>query len=122
MRIIRRFYSRPLQAAAYFFCRGLRSRIILAIAVLLVFLLSLSILTQSVSASEHPERIKKVISIEIKSGDTLWAIATQYYTDEYDSISDYVTEIKATNHLHSDTIHSGNYLVIPYYTEANNSL
>ena len=53
--------------------------------------------------------------IEIKSGDSLWNIADEHMTDEYDSINDYVDDIMSVNKLTSDRIHAGEYLIIPYY-------
>lgn len=55
-------------------------------------------------------------SITIDNGDTLWSIAQQYMDSEhYDSVSDYVEEVKSMNALTDDVIHYGEYLVIPYY-------
>lgn len=59
--------------------------------------------------------VKQVISVEIEEGDTLWSIADHYYVPECGSIPAYIKEIKKTNHLTTDTIHAGCYLVIPYY-------
>lgn len=56
-------------------------------------------------------------SIQILPGDTLWTIAHTYMTDDYDSISDYITEIRAINHISGDGIHAGRYLMIPYQPE-----
>ena len=51
-------------------------------------------------------------SICIQSGDTLWDIACDNMTDEYDSIDEYIQLIKDTNGLKSDSIQAGQYLVI----------
>lgn len=58
---------------------------------------------------------KNCVSIRIEEGDTLWSIAEQFYVPECGSMKEYIKEIKKTNSLHSDLIHSGNYLLIPYY-------
>ena len=53
-------------------------------------------------------------SIELKSGDTLWGIAETYMDDSYESIEDYIDELKAINNLDSDDIHEGRYLMVAY--------
>nr|WP_294492289.1 LysM peptidoglycan-binding domain-containing protein [uncultured Mediterraneibacter sp.] len=53
-------------------------------------------------------------SIEIRPGDTLWAIAEENLTDDYDSVSEYVRVLKEINQLDSDEIHSGQNLIIAY--------
>lgn len=61
---------------------------------------------------------KYYTSIEIEEGDTLWSIASEYMSpDHYDSINDYIVEIKEMNGISSDTIHSGNHLIVSYYSE-----
>ena len=55
-------------------------------------------------------------SITVTSHDTLWSIAEEYMDEEhYDSITDYIREVKRMNSLTNDTIHYGQYLIIPYY-------
>ena len=67
-------------------------------------------------ASEHVDSYKYYTSLEIKSGDTLWGIASQYGTDGYNNLQEYVEEVKSLNNLKGDTIHSGQFLIIPYYS------
>ena len=55
-------------------------------------------------------------SITVASDDTLWSIAEKYMDeDHYDSITDYIGEVKRMNSLTDDVINYGEYLVIPYY-------
>lgn len=54
-------------------------------------------------------------TIEITSGDTLWDIAETYIDDNYDSVKEYVQELKDINHLDSDSIQDGQYLTVAYY-------
>lgn len=58
--------------------------------------------------------LKYYKSIEIQPGDTLWGIAEQYMTNEYNSIQEYIDELKEMNHLSSDQIHDSRYLMIAY--------
>ena len=68
------------------------------------------------NASEEDVCFKYYTSIEIEQGDTLWSIATEYMGSEYDSIQDYIEEVKELNQLGPDDIHTGQYLMIPYYS------
>ena len=70
---------------------------------------------RSTASKDHPS-YKYYTSIQIEKGDTLWSIADTYMTSEYDSIQDYIREIKELNHLGPDDIHAGQYLTIPYYS------
>ncbi len=65
--------------------------------------------------AEASNRCKSYTSIEIRPGDSLWSIASEHMTEEYESIQDYVSEIKSINGLGSDEIHAGRFLLIPYY-------
>lgn len=58
---------------------------------------------------------KYYTSIQIESGDTLWAIANEYITDEYADMNEYIREVCSINHISEDEIHAGQYIVVPYY-------
>lgn len=58
---------------------------------------------------------KSYTRIEIRPGDSLWSIASEHMSEEYESVQDYVREIKSLNGLGSDEIHAGRFLLIPYY-------
>lgn len=53
--------------------------------------------------------------IEISDGDSLWSIAKENMTEEYDSVYEYIEEVMEMNNLESDQIYSGQYLTIAYY-------
>lgn len=61
---------------------------------------------------------KSCTSIQIQQGDTLWSIASAYYVPECGTLKAYIKEIKKTNGLRGDSIHAGNYLLIPVYVPA----
>ena len=67
------------------------------------------------NAKADPERCKYYKSIQIHSGDTLWNIAEEYMTEDYESVSEYITEVKKINKLSSDQIQDSQYLTVPYY-------
>lgn len=58
---------------------------------------------------------KYYTSVTIEKGDTLWSIASEYMSPEYDGIEDYIMEVRTINHLYSDGIYAGEYLTVPYY-------
>lgn len=63
---------------------------------------------------EEPVNFKYYKSITIEQGDTLWGIAEEYMTDDYDSIEEYVYALKMLNKLDGDTIKAGDKIVIAY--------
>lgn len=57
-------------------------------------------------------------SITIENGDTLWSIAQEYMDAEhYDSINEYINEIRRMNALNNDDITYGRHLIVPYYED-----
>ena len=64
---------------------------------------------------EDPVSFKYYKSIEIVSGDTLWDLAETHMDDNYGCVQDYIDEVKDMNGLLDDSIHDGQYLMIPYY-------
>lgn len=54
-------------------------------------------------------------SITIEQGDSLWSIAQEYCTDEYESVHEYMSELKQVNDLNSETIHAGQHLLVAYF-------
>ena len=60
---------------------------------------------------------KYYTNIEIQPGDTLWDLAAEYMDDQYESRAAYVAEVRQINGIgDSDSIVSGEYLVMPYYS------
>lgn len=85
-----------------------KNMIICGILVLAIIFLAGTKIFASISHNDH----KNYMSIEINSGDTLWSIAEEYATDCGESIPEYIENIKDINHMVSDNITSGNYLII----------
>lgn len=95
-------------------------KIIKWIAITLIFLvivLTVIFTTKKATAKRDGYRVKQATSVEIQKGDTLWSIASIYISDEYDNINEYIAEIMFSNGLSSDTIHAGNYIIVPYYSD-----
>lgn len=96
-----------------------KAKLILAVAILILFTILPLLYFTAPKKTEQPSdsRTKSVISIQVKEGDTLWGIASQYYTEEYKSIPDYIKEVKESNHI-SDNIFIGQHLIIPLYKQS----
>lgn len=84
--------------------------------VLTCVLIGSSVGASSQSEAAQNESYKYYTSVEIERGDTLWNIAEQYITPEYASVQAYVDEIKEVNNLGDDEIHSGQYIMVPYFS------
>jgi len=87
--------------------------------IFIIIALTVIFTTKTATATNNNRRIKQVTSVRIQKGDTLWSIASKYMSCEYKDLNDYVEEIMLSNGLTSDKIHAGNYIIIPYYTDAN---
>lgn len=79
-------------------------------------LIGLGTFLGSSSKASNDNRYKYYTSVEIKNGDTLWDIASEYITEEYDSPQEYVAEVKSLNGMQGDSIRSGQFLIVPYYS------
>ena len=61
---------------------------------------------------------KYYTSVQVESGDSLWKLAEGFKDGHYGSTRDYVDEVVRINHLRDeDSIQSGQYLILPYYSE-----
>ena len=92
--------------------------LILMMTVCLVVTGSISVSGFRASAKDDSADVsyKYYKSITVNNHDTLWSIAEEYMDEEhYDSITEYIEEVKRMNSLTSDTIHYGEHLIIPYY-------
>ncbi len=91
-------------------------KLILCISILLVasiIIFGASGMNRDVSANTHNEKYFKCISVE--RDDTLWSIAKEYMSEEYDSVEDYIAEVMEINGLTSDTLYNGASIIVPYY-------
>lgn len=72
------------------------------------------IISRNVAAAAAAKQERYYTSIELKSGDSLWSIASAYHGDE--SVSDYVDELRKINNIINDEgLIAGRYLTIYYY-------
>ena len=91
--------------------------IAIIIMITLGVLLGTSMNTFASSEKDIASYHKYYASICIESGDTLWTIADEYIEGFHISKSDYIAEICEINGISEDTIHAGDYIVIPYYSQ-----
>ena len=81
-----------------------------------LFLVVLFVLPEKTAAAGDTGVVTYTItSVQIQEGDSLWSLATEYFTEEFSSVSNYITEIKRMNGLSSDKLYAGNYILIPQY-------
>lgn len=91
--------------------------IVSAIAAVMMCLAFGSIFTYAKPTHEEKPTYKYYTSIQIEAGQTLTDIANEYMTSEYKSRNQYINEVMHMNHLSSDEIHAGCYIIVPYYSE-----
>ena len=90
--------------------------LIMTVCLVVTCSISLSAFRSNAKDGSTETSYKYYKSIIVSNNDTLWTIAEKYMDDEhYDSINDYIREVKSMNTLKDDVIHYGEYLVIPYY-------
>ena len=94
-----------------------QKKIVVLFCSIIAVVMIATVFLRSTSAQAAPAETsyKYYTSIQVASGDTLWAIANEYVSDEYADIHEYISEVCSINHIAEDEIHAGQYLVIPYY-------
>lgn len=85
---------------------------------IMVIALSVFSMTAKADTNANANKYKYYESHLIEQGESLWSIAeANMDEDYYDSIQDYIEEIKEVNGFSKDKLQSGNYILIPYYSE-----
>lgn len=95
-----------------------RKRMLLLLAAMLMITIGSVIFGSSFTSAQAQETkptYKYYKSIVIEKGDSLWSIAKEYMTSDYDSTQEYIEELVQLNSLTSETIHEGQHLVVAYY-------
>lgn len=86
-----------------------------AILCCVLFVSSIILNSWKLKAADITEKEKYYTSIEIQPGDSLWSIASEYMSEEYESVQEYIEDIKELNGMGTDEIHAGKFIIIPYY-------
>ena len=85
---------------------------------MMIFGLSVFSMTAKADTNEYANMNKYYESHLIQQGETLWSIAEANMDDaHYDSVRDYIDEVKEVNGFTGDKLQSGNYILIPYFAE-----
>lgn len=90
-------------------------QLVLFLCMIITILVFLLLVTQPRPAQADEMVIETYQSIEIQSGDCLWDLAMEHKLPDMNT-QEYITEIRRINHLRSDELVSGQYLILPVYT------
>lgn len=97
-----------------------RRKNILLFIMTICFVFSLSFSAGSILSNAKDRNAlaeyKYYASIPVEEGDTLWSIAETHMGTHYASVEDYIQELRQINSLNGETIKTGMYLVVPYYS------
>lgn len=85
------------------------------LALLITLVFSVRAAATANAGTADSSRTKYYASIRIEKDASLWEIACDHMTEEYNSQQEYIEEVMQMNHLESDIIYEGAYLCIPYY-------
>lgn len=90
---------------------------VLIVFMVVLFLIVLFVLPERTAAAGDTTGGRyQISSVLIEEGDSLWSLASEYYTEEFVSVSEYIKEITRMNGISvSDTLYAGNYILIPQY-------
>ena len=98
-----------------------KQRGLLAVALIIIVALGI-LLGSSMNALASSDKDiasfnKYYVSIRVESGDTLWDIADTYIEGFNIEKNDYIEEVCQINGISADQIHTGDYIVVPYYSQ-----
>lgn len=74
------------------------------------------------AVAQNRNTVKYYTTVQVEAGDSLWTIAGEHITPEYDDMDDYIEEIKSINGISGNLIQQGSYLNIPYYAEEDSKI
>ncbi|MBO5209298.1 MAG: LysM peptidoglycan-binding domain-containing protein [Lachnospiraceae bacterium] len=91
--------------------------VVMTVCLVITFSISMNGFLSNAKDDSIETSYKYYKSITIENGDTLWSIAEEYMDAEhYDSVNDYIKEVKQMNTLANDNITYGQCLIVPYYS------
>lgn len=101
------------------FKNGLVFSLLLLAAAVVFTTVVLFLLPAKKATAKSTQYERRIVSVRVEQGDNLWNIASRYYCSDLESITQFISLIKKANHLSSDTIYPGTYLMIQYYEKVN---
>ena len=91
--------------------------LVMTVCLVITFSISMNGFLSNAKDDSIETSYKYYKSITIENGDTLWSIAEEYMDAEhYDSVNDYIEEVRQMNTLVNDNITYGQSLIVPYYS------
>lgn len=93
----------------------MKRKLILGLSLVLIICIIFGVNNKKQNPEAATSNQKYYACITIDEGETLWTIAEEHYSEEYNSYQEYIDEVKFINNLTDDTIYRGAKLVIPYY-------
>ena len=87
----------------------------LAACLVIVFILLITTTVKTNADVQDLATNKYYKTVHVEAGDTLWSIAEENMTAEYDDIHDYIKEIKAINNMIDSRIYADQNICVPYY-------
>ena len=75
------------------------------------------VIISNAETKEQTVYYKYYTSVSAPYGATLWSLSKDYLDEiHYESIMDYIEEVKKINHLADDGIKAGQRIIFPYYS------
>lgn len=93
----------------------MKRKLIFGLSLVLIICIIFGVNNKKQNPEAATSNQKYYTCITIDEDETLWTIAEEHYSEEYDSYQEYIDEVKFINNLSDDTIYHGAKLVIPYY-------
>ena len=93
----------------------MKKKVIVSLLTLFLFCGAIACFASTVSAKGDSGREKYIGKVYVEYGDTLWSIAKENMSPEYKNEAQLIDEIKKINHLYTDDIYAGDYILVPYF-------
>ena len=86
---------------------AMKRKLIFGLSLVLIICIIFSVNNKKQNPEAATTNEKYYTCITIEEDDTLWTIAEEYCTEEYDSYQEYIEEVKFINNLTDDTLYYG---------------
>ena len=93
----------------------MKHKLIFGLSLVLIICIIFGVNNKKQNPEAATSNQKYYACITIDEDETLWTIAEEHDSEEYNSYQEYIDEVKFINNLTDDTIYRGAKLVIPYY-------